>query len=190
MRMRSAGAYGIPAEDLLFVRAGDSIAVGGITIDVLAPAAADRETYQKILEDSEDENELCLIVKAKCRGTEVLFTGDIGAEYEKKLTSLYGNGLAADILKVAHHGSRYSTWQSVFVGRIAFLRCDTGRDELLRTSFRRNSRPSGRFRDADLSKRPGRRGLFRSEIRRKSHFDEPDAARFLSGIVRRTGKSM
>ncbi len=104
-----AGAYGIPAEDLLFVRAGDSIAVGGITIDVLAPAAADRETYQKILEDSEDENELCLIVKAKCRGTEVLFTGDIGAEYEKKLTSLYGNGLAADILKVAHHGSRYST---------------------------------------------------------------------------------
>lgn len=101
--------YGIPREDLLFVREGDRIAVGNVTLDVLAPARAGPEEYSRILENSEDENELCLIVKAEYRGRSVLFTGDIDADYEKKLVSLCGGRLKTDILKTAHHGSRYST---------------------------------------------------------------------------------
>ena len=50
----------------------------------------------------------------------MLFTGDIDSEYEKKLVDIYGNipeqsgapgagGLHSDILKIAHHGSKYSS---------------------------------------------------------------------------------
>ena len=50
----------------------------------------------------------------------MLFTGDIDSEYEKKLVDIYGNipeqsgapgagGLRSDILKIAHHGSKYSS---------------------------------------------------------------------------------
>ena len=38
-----------------------------------------------------------------------MFTGDIEEEAEKELEELYGNSLKADILKVAHHGSKTSS---------------------------------------------------------------------------------
>jgi competence protein ComEC len=36
-------------------------------------------------------------------------TGDIGIEVETELRNHIGDQLAADVLKVSHHGSRYST---------------------------------------------------------------------------------
>lgn len=103
---------GIPKEHMIFAAAGDSFEIGGVRLTVLAPERSDEKTYRKILEDSEDENELCLVVRAEYKGRSVLFTGDIGADYEKELAKGL-NGAAekprADILKVAHHGSRYST---------------------------------------------------------------------------------
>lgn len=39
----------------------------------------------------------------------ILFTGDVGADVEKKLVNKYGEFLNSDILKVAHHGSKSST---------------------------------------------------------------------------------
>ena len=112
---------GVPPENMLFLKAGDIVdAGGGVTLRVLAPAAGSRSEYEKILEDNEDENKLSLIVKAEYKGRSVLFTGDIDSEYEKKLVDIYGNipeqsgapgagGLHSDILKIAHHGSKYSS---------------------------------------------------------------------------------
>lgn len=109
--------FQVSESDLLFVQAGDTVEIGGAVLDVLAPKAADDDTYRRILENSDDENELCLIVRAEYKGTSVLFTGDIGADYEKALVGEWENesgsgrhsALKSDILKTAHHGSRYST---------------------------------------------------------------------------------
>ena len=113
---------GVPPENMLFLKAGDIVdAGGGVTLRVLAPAAGSRSEYEKILKDNEDENKLSLIVKAEYKGRSVLFTGDIDSEYENRLVDIYKNtpnrskklsgvgGLHSDILKIAHHGSKYSS---------------------------------------------------------------------------------
>lgn len=56
-------------------------------------------------------NEMSSVFKVHCSGVEILVTGDISSEVEAKLIEKYYNTdiLSCDILKVAHHGSRYST---------------------------------------------------------------------------------
>ena len=70
-------------------------------------------TFTDLKEEDEnmDENLHSMIFKVYCEGFAVLITGDITAEGEKALVEHYsGTGkLKADVLKVAHHGSRYST---------------------------------------------------------------------------------
>ncbi len=119
--------FQIPKEDILFAAAGDVIKTGGVTLRVLAPARRTEEENRKILENSDDENELSLIVRAEYKGRSVLFTGDIDSDYEKALVDEYAGNrnqedagiaegmpaasslLRTDILKVAHHGSKYSS---------------------------------------------------------------------------------
>ncbi len=59
-------------------------------------------------EDQGDENENGLVVMANVWGSRVLFTGDIGTDTEELLIEEYPN-LDCDILKVGHHGSKYSS---------------------------------------------------------------------------------
>ncbi|MBQ5708599.1 MAG: hypothetical protein IIV62_01410, partial [Anaerotignum sp.] len=55
-----------------------------------------------------DENDGSMVLKYSAGGTEVLFTGDITMEGEQLLVQ-QGADLSADILKVSHHGSMYSS---------------------------------------------------------------------------------
>ena len=52
-----------------------------------------------------------LVIELECCGKTMLFTGDIASETEEQLVS---NGLVndVDLLKVSHHGSRYSSCSS------------------------------------------------------------------------------
>jgi beta-lactamase superfamily II metal-dependent hydrolase len=50
-----------------------------------------------------------VVCKAAWQSVSVLFTGDITARAETVLTLMPDINLAADILKVPHHGSRYSS---------------------------------------------------------------------------------
>jgi competence protein ComEC len=61
--------------------------------------------------DSDDENLNSLVFMVHHNGLKTLVTGDITAEGEAMLLDAYrGTGkLRADILKIAHHGSAYST---------------------------------------------------------------------------------
>ena len=54
-----------------------------------------------------DENDSSLVARLNIGGASVLFTGDISAFAEQKLTSV-----KADIVKVPHHGSKYSSSES------------------------------------------------------------------------------
>lgn len=61
--------------------------------------------------DSDDENLNSLIFRVYLRGLTILVTGDITEKGEELLLERYQgtDKLSADILKVAHHGSNYST---------------------------------------------------------------------------------
>lgn len=72
-------------------------------IDILWP--------ESLNPDTDDENLNSLIFKVQLREISVLVTGDITEEGERMLIERYKETkvLQADILKVAHHGSAYST---------------------------------------------------------------------------------
>lgn len=82
----------------LTLLAGDSITYGPYIIKVLNPITKPQGTL--------NENSLVLLVKTP--EASFLFTGDIGASTEQYLTNLYDLS-QIDILKVPHHGSRFSS---------------------------------------------------------------------------------
>lgn len=85
--------------EVIFAGAGDSLSFGETEMRFLAP-----------LENAlgEDVNEDGLVMELRYGAFRGLFTGDIGEETEKELLA---EGVLPDVdfLKVAHHGSRYST---------------------------------------------------------------------------------
>ncbi len=88
------------------VRKGDHIKFEGATeIWILHPNS-------KSLSEEEDINENSIVAMLQHRGWEILFTGDIGIETELELCKQYENW-DIDVLKVPHHGSRYSTSDSL-----------------------------------------------------------------------------
>lgn len=84
-------------------RAGQKIELGSDSLEILWPNDYDRSL--------EDENLNSLIFKATIDGITYLITGDITAEGEMMLLEKYkGTGkLKCDVLKIAHHGSEYSS---------------------------------------------------------------------------------
>ncbi len=88
-------------DDILYLAAGDVINISrNVYIEVLSPAGGNAP-------DEEDENKNSLVLRVNVRGVSVLMTGDIDEKGEKTLIS--DTDVKSDILKVAHHGSRYSS---------------------------------------------------------------------------------
>jgi len=79
-----------------------------IWIDVLAPPNRSEKEYRALAEDDSDENDSCLIFLVHYKGLELLITGDLGQEGEHELLEK-GIDLKTHILKIGHHGSKYST---------------------------------------------------------------------------------
>ena len=90
---------GIPRRRL---RAGERFEFGGARFSVLL--AGDRGAGA-----SDHPNELSLVLAVDYGVRRILLTGDAGAVTERVLLRRYGAGLRSDVLKVGHHGSRYST---------------------------------------------------------------------------------
>jgi competence protein ComEC len=67
--------------------------------------------FQK--EQNTPDNNASLVFKVIYGDISVLFAGDIGIEAEESLLSL-GEELSSDVLKVPHHGSKYSAHRSFF----------------------------------------------------------------------------
>ncbi len=59
--------------------------------------------------DRNSTNNTCPLIKINYRNVSMLFTGDIDSSAETEFVELYGEELDVDILKIAHHGSLYST---------------------------------------------------------------------------------
>ncbi len=83
--------------NIIFMKPGDYIADGGCRVNCIHPSA----------DADMDKNEGSLVLDYSSDNFKILFTGDIGASVE---VSLVKRGLRAyDILKVPHHGSRFSS---------------------------------------------------------------------------------
>jgi competence protein ComEC len=81
---------------------GDRLTVGRWSLEVLHPPVG---------EDLADasSNDASLVLRAEAFGRRVLLTGDVEAAGERELLRHDRGALAADVLKVAHHGSRSSS---------------------------------------------------------------------------------
>ena len=132
---------GMSADDLVFLHAGQIVSLSesasakknadasdfaGEYVEVLWPEAdaasnafrrsgVPAASLQKKTQASEeeDENETSLIMKIHAGGMGMLATGDVDAICEDRLAAKYRAKLKTDLLKVAHHGSRYS-WSDSF----------------------------------------------------------------------------
>jgi len=87
---------GIPVVTL---GAGDKIRYKDNYFEILSP--------DQSLLNAKDLNDTSIVARFVSGEAEILFTGDIGSAVEKKLTKTYN--LKSDILKVPHHGSKYSS---------------------------------------------------------------------------------
>ena len=89
--------------NIVKVRAGNNVTVDKDTnINILWPTEISLKT--------EDLNENSIVAKINYKGTTILCTGDISEKVEKILLDTYKNNtLEADILKIAHHGSKTSS---------------------------------------------------------------------------------
>lgn len=90
-----------PTTARLSVAAGYSRVFGGVLVEVLHPPAA--EPGERL-----DPNAASLVLKVTYGRRSFLFTGDIGAAAEHALAAS-GRDLRASVLKIAHHGSPFST---------------------------------------------------------------------------------
>jgi len=54
-------------------------------------------------------NDCSIVIHLRYGAVSLLFPGDVGKRAEKRMADRFGSGLRAQVLKVAHHGSKYSS---------------------------------------------------------------------------------
>lgn len=86
---------------IITVSKGTGIKAGNAAIDILFPL---ENLTGKDLKNS--SNDTCLVSRLIYGKNSFLFTGDIDIKAEKELANY---GIKSDVLKIAHHGSKYST---------------------------------------------------------------------------------
>lgn len=113
--------------DMLFLRAGDFLRIDeDVSIEIIYPfgcGSLKNSARNKIYEAGNSagrkvikQNDISLTGLLKYCGYSMLLTGDIGEEQEREILAKTKIG-ACDILKIAHHGSRYSSCRE-FISRI------------------------------------------------------------------------
>lgn len=101
---------GLDPEKIIFLHRGQKVTLGRAAFaEVLWPEKKTEAEYSRMLTDETDENSMSLIMKIEIEGIDALITGDVDEEGERELLSECSESLATDILKVAHHGSKYSS---------------------------------------------------------------------------------
>ena len=101
---------------------GDSLAVDGVVVRVLAPDSA----YVASLSDPNDASVVTMIEYGAAR---FLLTGDAERGEEDRLVARYGPALHAAVLKVGHHGSRTSSSDELLASvrpRVAIISVGAG----------------------------------------------------------------
>ena len=123
--------YSINKTNIHYIQRGDMFTEGNSTFNVLYPRGESSPEINSVSEpdmelfDENDRNATSIVVEMTCGDTKAIFTGDLEKEGE---TILVNSGLLedVDILKVAHHGSKYSTSEELLkltTPEIAVISC-------------------------------------------------------------------
>ena len=100
---------GLEPDALTYLYKGQTVRLSDETsVKVLWPERKTERTYEKMLQREEDENQSSLIMKICMGDASVIATGDVDADHLQKIGDAWKSGIRCDILKVAHHGSKYS----------------------------------------------------------------------------------
>lgn len=84
--------------NIYYANAGDKVIMGDVSLEIINP----KEVIKgEVLKES---NDTAVVSKLQYKDSSFLFTGDISSKIESKLTDI-----DVDVLKVPHHGSKYST---------------------------------------------------------------------------------
>lgn len=103
--VRIAGGADVP---LVGLAAGQRLSWPGLALDVLAPLRAPARSAAGDAEvDGTVVNNASVVLRASTSAGRVLLTGDVELEAQADLLAA-GVDLRADVLKVPHHGSRYT----------------------------------------------------------------------------------
>lgn len=86
--------------NIYYANSGDKVIMNDTVLEIINP----EESLIGI--ESKDSNDTAIVSKLKYKDSSFLFSGDISSKKEKNLLN---QDIDADILKVAHHGSKYST---------------------------------------------------------------------------------
>ena len=97
---------------IIIAKSGEEISAGGAKIDILNPINSLDGQYFKT-----DDNDTGVVTRLAYGKESFLFAGDITSKQEQALVDDKEN-LSADVLKVAHHGSKYST-SDIFLAAVA-----------------------------------------------------------------------
>jgi len=97
-------------EQLLYLHEGDRISVDQhLWLEVLYPKQKPRQVYESEIQEKE-ENPRSLVIRVHLGTYRILMTGDIDMQTENQILAIQNSSnLQADILKIGHHGSKYST---------------------------------------------------------------------------------
>jgi len=88
---------------IIIANANQEIKIGNVLIDTLYPLESMEGKDMK-----NTSNDTCVVSKIIFGDNSFLFSGDISSVAEKEIVNS-GENILSDVLKVAHHGSKYST---------------------------------------------------------------------------------
>jgi len=101
---------GLAQNQLSYLHQGDRIQVDStVWLEILYPEQKSRQVYEsEIL--ANDENPRSLVIRVHLGKYRILMTGDIDTSIEAEIMATQSDSnLEAEILKIGHHGSKYST---------------------------------------------------------------------------------
>ncbi len=100
---------GLEHDNLIYLYKGQTVRLSAdTTVDILWPERKTEKKYKEMQEREEDENLSSLIMKINLGEASVLATGDVNEECLNQIEEVWKGGISCDILKVPHHGSKYS----------------------------------------------------------------------------------
>lgn len=104
--------------DVKYISSGMALNSGKMTMKCLYP-------YKNIA--TQDINETSTVIKIEYAGNSILCMGDLGIEGEKNMLTMYDKDeLDCDVLKVGHHGSKYSScieFLKIVSPKVAVISC-------------------------------------------------------------------
>lgn len=107
-------------ESLVFLYKGNRVQLGRSEADILWPERKTDREYSEMINDEKNENDMSMIIKITHSNMSALITGDIDETLMDKLAKQQNIGISmkCDILKVPHHGSKYS-WSEEFIRQVS-----------------------------------------------------------------------